>query len=217
MKKVLVLCEGQTEETFVNRILSPHLVARQVCLIPTLLKTKRVKSGTTFKGGVTSYEKLRQDVRRLLRDSSAVLVTTLLDYYGLPPDFPGKSTLRGGTPHRRVEHLERAFAQDIGDARFLPYLMLHEFEALLFVRPREIFETLNQPVSSALLEVASSHNSPEEINEGQTTHPAARIQQYARVYRKALHGPLIVERIGLPSLRSKCPHFDQWLIRLEAL
>lgn len=217
MKKVLILCEGQTEETFATQVLVPYLSARHVCLIPILLKTKQVKSGATFKGGVTSYAKLRQDVQRLLHDSSATLVTTLLDYYGLPPDFPGKSSLHGDTPYQRVEHLEREFARDIGDMRFLPYLMLHEFEALLLVQPRAIFDAFNRPVSSELLNVANSYNSPEEIDEGKDTHPAARIQKYLRGYRKALHGPLIVQRIGLQQIRGRCPHFDRWLNRLETL
>lgn len=87
-KRVLVLVEGQTEEHFVKRVLAPALLLRQIDIRPTPLVTKRVKSGPSFKGGVTSFGKFDRDVRRLLGDRNA-LVTTMLDYNGLPGDFPG--------------------------------------------------------------------------------------------------------------------------------
>ncbi|MDW8075947.1 MAG: DUF4276 family protein, partial [Bacteroidota bacterium] len=60
-------------------------------------------------------------------------------------------------------------------------------------------------------------NSPEEINDGLQTHPAARISKALPGYRKTLHGAIIVERIGLVQIRSRCPHFDSWLEYLESL
>ena len=78
MKRVLVLVEGQTEETFVRDVLAPHLLDRNVALIPKILVTKRVKSGGHFKGGVTSYDKVKGDVQRLLADTHAERVTTML-------------------------------------------------------------------------------------------------------------------------------------------
>jgi hypothetical protein len=49
MKRVLILVEGQTEETFVRDVLAPHFLARNVALTPKLLVTRRVKSGGHFK------------------------------------------------------------------------------------------------------------------------------------------------------------------------
>ena len=64
MKRVLVLVEGQTEEGFINEVLRPHLAPRRIWLIPTILTTKRTKSGPYFKGGVTSYQRAKNDVVR---------------------------------------------------------------------------------------------------------------------------------------------------------
>jgi len=89
LTRVLALVEGQTEETFVRDVLAEHLRASGVYLTPVLVCTKRVKSGIKFKGGVSQYEKVRQELSLLLRDRSAVAVTTMLDYYGLPRNFPG--------------------------------------------------------------------------------------------------------------------------------
>ncbi len=36
-------------------------------------------------------------------------------------------------------------------------------------------------------------------------------------YRKVAMGKAITEAIGIPSLRGKCAHFDEWLVRLEEL
>jgi hypothetical protein len=217
MKRILILCEGQTEETFVTRILAPHLQQFEKILIPKVLTTKKVKSGREFHGGITSYAHIRRDLKHLLRDTNAICITTMLDYYGLPNDFPGKESLHGETPYLRVAALEQAFAKDIGEPRFLPYLMLHEFEALLFVDLNAVIETLVSQITSQEFGDLNRFSSPEEIDDGVHTHPAARLQQRLRGYRKALHGPLAVERIGLPRLRARCPHFDEWLKKLESL
>ncbi len=57
MKKVLILVEGQTEETFVKQVLSPYLNRFDIFIIPTIIVTKRVKIGADFKGGVPEYPK----------------------------------------------------------------------------------------------------------------------------------------------------------------
>jgi hypothetical protein len=92
MKRVLMLVEGQTEETFVKELLAPHLWALGVAPIPTLAVTKRVKSGPNFKGGLVSYGQARNQVVRLLGDKDAAAVTTMFDLNGLPDDFPGYPT-----------------------------------------------------------------------------------------------------------------------------
>lgn len=219
MKKVLIYVEGQTEETFVRNILAPYLLHRcQVLLVPILARTKRTKAGRTFKGGIVSYAKVKKDILRLLTDSSAALVTTMIDYYGLPNDFPGKNSLPLGTPYQRVTHLEKEFARDINHSRFLPFIILHEFEAFVLVDPNELSQTLPQHKANLPQLVRSiGGQMPEEVNEGKDTHPSARIRRYFPSYQKALHGPLIVQRVGLESIRCRCPHFNDWLSKLESL
>ncbi len=140
MNKVLVLVEGQTEETFVREILASHLSALGVYPIAKLATTKRVKSGPDFKGGITSYARFKKDVMRLLGDTSAALVTTMIDFYGLPTGFPGRGTMPSGSCYVQAAYVEQEIRQDIQHPRFLPYLALHEFEALLFVDPAKIDE-----------------------------------------------------------------------------
>lgn len=218
MKRVYVLVEGQTEETFVRDVLAPHLLAFEVALNPVVAATRRVKSGRKFRGGVTSYRKLRRDLVRLLGDTGASGVTTMIDYYGLPRDFPGFTDLPPGDSYRRVSHLQSALGADVGDPRFFPYLSLHELEALLLVSPQEIEARLSdRGVAEKLTGVVQGMSSPEQVNDGKQTHPAARITDLIPRYRKPLDGPVIAKRIGLQAIREECPHFGAWVAALEAL
>ena len=219
MTKVLIYVEGQTEETFVRNLLRPYLLNLcNIYLIPILARTKRTKAGQTFKGGIVSYGKVRKDIINLLGDSSAALVTTMLDFYGLPNDFPGKESLPLGNPNDRVHHLEEAFAQDINNPRFLPFLVLHEFETFIFVQPQKLAEVLPEYRENVHRLINNVRRlSPEEINEGENTHPSARIQNLFPNYQKRLHGPLIIQNIGLNMIRNQCPHFNNWLCKLEDL
>lgn len=216
--KVLILVEGQTEETFVKRILDPHLSSLDVFVVPTIIATKRIKSGSSFKGGVPAYERVRKDIQRLLGDTSAALVTTMVDYYGLPKSFPGRSSVQGSTALQRVQYVETALADDIAHERFLPYYSLHEFEALLFSSTSEIAHTFAIPsMESKLDAIRAAFPSPEDINDDPATAPSARLETLFPSYSKPFFGSLIASRIGLQQMRDECAHFNQWLSKLERL
>ena len=140
----------------------------------------------------------------------------MIDYYGLPSDFPGKSTLPAGTCYERVAYLEQALASDIGHTRFRPYLQLHEFEAIVFASPAEVALALAGGKKEAeLTRIRRAFGSPEEIDDDPTGAPSKRLQALFPEYQKALHGPLVARRIGVERIRSECRHFDQWLTFLE--
>jgi hypothetical protein len=228
-KQVRVVVEGQTEETFVNNVLAPALQPRDIYLKATLVATKQLKNrsseergmpGRRFKGGVSKYQVVRRDVINALRGSHLAAVTTMIDYYRLPQDFPGQSTLHGANNcYERVRRLEEAFRDDIANLRFRPFFVLHEFEALLFSNPDEIASAIarHHSLSGQLRAARNQFNSPEEIDEGPDSHPAARILVVAPGYSKRLHGPIIAGRIGLEVIRRECPHFAEWFNWLESL
>jgi hypothetical protein len=218
VKRVLILVEGQTEETFVNDALAPHLAGFEKWPTATRICTKRVKARRAHRGGIGSYEQVRTDLRLLLRSNPDV-VTTFIDFYGIPSDFPGCASLpQNTTCFARAVHLEQEFGKDIADRRFIPNLVLHEFEGLLFSAPCAIAEVLNDEIHVKKLEaIAGKHGSPEEINDSPATHPSKRIKDLYPTYVKTLYGPQIAARIGLPAIRAKCLHFDAWLKRIEDL
>jgi hypothetical protein len=218
MKRVHILVEGQTEETFTKELLVPYLLGVDIFITPIILTTRINVAGPNYKGGVNSYQQVRKETLRLLGDTSVAAVTTMLDYYGLPNDFPGKTTMIVGSCFERVAYLEDSFRADIGHPSFMPYIALHEFEALLFSSPSIMAAAFPKAnLEQELQKIRDSYNSPEEINDGSTTHPAARIKSLIPEYQKRLYGPLIASRIGLDEIRSVCSHFDEWLTSLESL
>ncbi len=221
-----VVVEGQTEETYVNRVLKQHLAGFQVFVEPRAVETGR-RRGTVYRGGIRTYAKLRGDLMKWMKqdDNLDVFFTTMVDVYGLrrlTDGFPGLDKAAAiSDPYTKVSALEEAWKADIRHPRFIPYLQLHEFEALLLASPQHLGEEFigcDEPIGR-LADMADQFDSPELIDDGERTAPSKRIiaelPQYAA--RKASAGPIIAERIGLEILRPKCPHFDGWLARLESL
>jgi hypothetical protein len=217
MAKVLILVEGQTEEAFVKNLLATYLRDHGVIVVPIVVATKRLLTGDKIRGGYVPYPRLRAEVLRLLNDSSAVGVTTMLDYYGLAPEFPGRAAPIGRTALEKVGSVEQAWAVDINSQRFIPYLALHEFEAMLFTVPAEIANSFGQPaLHSSLQTIRASFPTPEHINDHEETAPSKRLSKLFPGYNKPFYGELIAERIGIERIRVECAHFASWLEKLES-
>lgn len=212
MSRVMVFVEGQTEETFVRVLLVPYFSRLGIYLTPILAQTS-----PGHKGGIVSYGKVKHQLTRLCRQDQGAYVTTMMDYYGLPNDFPG---LDGRVPdaHEQVARLEQALQQDIDAPNFIPNLMLHEFEALLFSAPEKIAEWLDdQALLAPMAAIRGAFATPEHINNSPQTAPSKRILALVPHYKKTVDGPLIAEDIGLDAIRAQCPHFNNWIERLLAL
>lgn len=213
MTRVHVFCEGQTEESFVRELLIPHFQRRGVWINPIVVRTS-----ASARGGVTTYGRLRSQVLRKCQEDRHSWVTTLLDFYGLPADFPGMPGSATVSSLDRASVLQEAFQSDIGMGNFIAHLVVHEFEGLLFSHPEAFANFLDEP---GLVEYAKAvrdeFESPEHINDGRNTAPSRRIQRFCSAYDKVLHGTLIALDIGLDRIRRECHRFDGWLSRLEAM
>lgn len=225
MTRLYLFAEGQTEQTFATNILKPHLAKMGVYLFgPILIASGKSKHGKTPRGGGRQYMPMRKDIQiKLAEDKSPdMFVTTMIDLYALPAKFPGweEAEKLRHVPPKRVEAFERAFADDIGDVRFIPYIQLHEYEAYLFSDPtwfRYYYPGHEKEI--AQLKAISEKALPEEINEGEHTSPSKRIIKEFPTYERAkpVEGSGVAELIGLDIIRSKCPHFSAWLSKLEQL
>lgn len=132
MKRLVVIAEGETEESFVNDVLSPYFVSIGMYNAVQCFKTKHSN------GGMSKYSYLREDILHTLYEKD-VVVTTMIDLYRLPSDFPGFREAESMSLHEeRVSFLERQIVEDIAERQgqvfdnLLPYIQLHEFEALVF-------------------------------------------------------------------------------------
>ena len=152
MTRVLALVEGQTEENFVDSVLAPHLYAFGYTAVSArLLGNARQRSR---RGGIRQWDSNRQDILNRLREDNAVLVTTMVDYYGLPDTWPGRRESSSlGSLRERADMVERAILADIAGSlggefeaqRFVPYVVMHEFEGLLFSDPAEFARGIGRP------------------------------------------------------------------------
>lgn len=220
MIRVHVICEGQTEEMFVNEVLAGSLRKNDIFLIPALIG----KPG--HKGGNFKFERVLTDIRARLLDDRKSYCTTFFDFYGLPEDFPGKKEAKVmGEMSRKadclLDCLTRKLAARLGEdpmRRFIPYVQMYEFEGLLFSNPTDLARGINRAdLSAALQYVKAAFSSPEEINNSPLTAPSKRILALFPEYDKPIHGSLAAMEIGLDTIRKECGRFDGWLKKLEAL
>lgn len=223
MIRLHIIAEGQTEEAFVNEVLKEHLAIFDVFTDVHCVTTKRTKT-KVYRGGSINYEKSKRDIMCWINQegSNNVRFTTMFDLYRLPNNFPEfEQAQRISDPYQKIAALETAFGNDINDYRFIPYIQLHEFEALILSEPTRLIDSFPEYSESIqrLLEICQQYPSPELINGGETTAPSKRIMQLIPSYdgRKVSVAPLMVQKIGLETVRSQCPHFDQWLTQLECL
>jgi hypothetical protein len=225
MPRLYLFAEGSTELTFAATVLKPHLARGGVYLHPPVLIAHARKKGRIHRGGGGRYVPMKNDILRLLAQERGqdVFFTTMLDLYAIHAELPGLAEAEKlrHMPEERVKTLERAFAKDIDDDRFVPYIQLHEFEAYLFSDPTWFgyFYDHHEKEIAALKGIADSYPTPELIDDGQHSAPSKRIIAEIPDYKgaKSAVGPQVAELIGLDAIREKCPHFAAWLTQLEKL
>ena len=213
-RTIYVVVEGASEERFVKDVLCPHFLdnVSGVNVIPIIVETGR-KGCRKLKGGVSSFEKISKDVSKVCKEHGSAVVTTMFDLYAFPKDIAGKEWTKGHT----VEDVESMMRDAIGFENFIPFLMKHELETLLF---SDVGYFGDYPkVMRDLESILAKHNDdPESIN---TTHsPSHRIDEtfrkYGGIFSKLTIGSPIYPQIGLYKMRCKCPHFDGWISKLES-
>jgi hypothetical protein len=159
---------------------------------------------------------LRQDVN--------VVVTTMVDYYGLPQEggreWPGRAMARLQPVGTRASFVEQQLSDDLRTIldtdRFIPFVVMHEFEALLFSDCVTFGEGIYRPeIGREMLSIREQFANPEEINDSPETAPSKRLRALEPRYQKPLMGSLGALAIGLERMRAECPHFDGWVRRLE--
>ena len=220
---LIVHVEGQTEESFVGELLAPHLHGFGVSTI-------RAGFIGGMRGGITSWTVARQDIVNHLQQDGECVATTMVDYYGLPDDGPRAwpersraSTLPFATKARTIENALSAsvgavMGPDFDLNRFVPYVMMHEFEALLFSDCEAFARGIGRPeLGAALQQIRDDFESPEGIDDSPQTAPSKRVEALVPGYQKPFMGTLAALEIGLATMRAECGHFGDWLNRLEQL
>ncbi|MEP7168261.1 MAG: DUF4276 family protein [Bacteroidota bacterium] len=218
MKRIIIVCEGDTEKEFCTKILSPYFASKDIYIQSPLIKKSM--------GGIVKWSELRKQILLHLKNDKTAFVTTLIDYYGLYKkyQFPGwDESLKLNDKNARMDFLEKSMAENIEDDfrnRYLPYIQLHEFEGLLFNDINIFYEQFEKSELVGIEELKRTFNdfdNPEMINDNKQTSPSHRLERIVKGYNKIVYGNYLAEAIGLEKIRNKSNRFNSWLEKIENL
>lgn len=221
-----VLCEGQTEERFAKSVLKDHLKSFKIVVKTTILVTNKKKN---IRGGMLSYQQAKTDLELLVKQHSKKtyekhFYTTMFDLYALPNNFPGYAdALKIQDCYAVTKKLEDEFGKDINHHLFIPYIQLHEFEALVFCGLEYLlidYPDMKKQIEELEKVLVSYDNNPEKINNSPATAPSKRIIksfESKHHYNKPKSGELVTGKVGISSLKEKCLHFREWIESLEKI
>ncbi len=223
--EIYIIVEGQTEQTFVRDVLAPQLAHKGIYLYSALLG----KPG--HKGGDVRFDRAKADIGNFLKQRNHTYISTMFDYYRIDANWPGREEVRQEikkgktlTASQKAEILEIATLREIKNAfpdydtgnRFIPYIEMHEFEALLFSDVDVLAEKTEIDVSQ-IRGILAEYNNPEEINDEPDKAPSKRLLALNPGYRKVAMGKTVTAAVGIQIIREKCPHFNNWLTKFENL
>ncbi len=218
---VVVITEGPSDQAFVKNLLGPYLAEQGILLIPIILHTPGES------GGDVRFARVKNDIEKHLKQRPDTFLTFLVDYYKIGSDWPGYAESNQQSTHTRkaeiinlatAEEAKRLFPKLNPTRRFIPYVSMHELEALYFSDPVCLAEKLGarQADIDAIL---AQCGEPEKINDNTDTAPSKRLKKLRKRigFKKTITGIAIAQAIGIPKMRSKCPLFHDWLTKLESL
>ncbi|MGE5343633.1 MAG: DUF4276 family protein [Candidatus Omnitrophota bacterium] len=218
---VYIIVEGRTEQAFIRKVLAPYMGEKGIFFYPELI------GNSGHKGGNVRFDRALKDIGVFLKQRKDTFVSTMFDYFQIDKNWPGRGKIKGGISliaGQKAEFLETAMAEKVIEEfpiynpknRFIPYIQMHEFEALLFSNASVLSDAIDVS-QKQIEEIINRYNDPEEINDGPKTAPSKRLKALNRRYIKTSYGELISFAIGIDNIRSKCPHFNHWLTTFEKI
>lgn len=215
MKNVYIYCEGQTEESFINEVLSPYFSHLMIFVKPIICTTKRT-SFAKFKGGVSDYGKIKKELTNLCKSHQNEFITTLFDYYAMPQNTP-KIDCNEVDIYGRISIIEEAINNDIGARNCFFNFALHEFEGLLFSNPRSFNLITSPEIVKEVQDVYDEFLTPEHINNSPETSPSKRLEKLIPNYAKIKNGTILSKNMGIDVIIAECSHFAQWIEKIKQI
>jgi hypothetical protein len=212
MKRLIIICEGQTEQAFCEDVLRYYFITRNIYIeAPTIKKTG---------GGIVNWAALKYQIEKHLSEDVTAFVSCLIDYYGIHPHhkYPfWAESINLKDKNQAMGVIENAMYVDVNSNRFIPYIQLHEFEGLLFSDISLIQNSYESVDYEYLQTTIADFSNPEMINNSAETAPSKRLSRIIKGYNKIIDGSLLAQEIGLDKIREKCPRFNDWISKLEQI
>ena len=218
--EVIAIVEGRTVQIFIERILAPYIGHKNIGMRATQVS----KPGQ--KGGDVRFSRVRRDLENHLKQRADTYVTTFIDYYGTK-EWPGldlvppnalPAQIAGTINEATRTQVVSLFSDQQAERRFIPFVAVHEFEALLFSDAGILAGQLGIDESNVAT-VISACGSPEKINNDPLTAPSKRLDAWSAngKFLKTTMGIAIAQEIGIDKIRNASPLFDAWLTRFEEI
>ena len=215
------------EETFVRQLLAPHLSVLGVGASARLLGNARQRNR---RGGICNWPEAKADIVRHLRQDDDWVVGLMADYYALPAfgngAWPSRAAAANMPFQNKASAVQNAIVHDISiamganfnPARFVPCIVMHEFEALLFSDCATFANAIgHEYLASDFQAIRNQFQTPEWINDSPQTAPSKRIKALLPSYQKPLLGTIAAKAIGIQAIKFECTNFATWLGALEAM
>jgi hypothetical protein len=218
MKRIIIICEGETEQEFCVKTLYPHFFSKHFIIQSPLIKKSM--------GGIVNWKDIKKQIEITLENEPDVFVTMLIDFYGVytKHKFPNWEESKIHTnKNTQMDSLEEGMKNSIDEKlryRFIPYIQLHEFEGLLFNDINIFYSQIPKKDLVNINELQSTfaaYENPEMINNSKQTSPSHRLERIISGYNKIVYGNILAEAIGLNNIRLKSPRFNNWISKLESL
>ena len=204
MNRVYIVCEGPTEERFIKDLLAPYLMQHGVYVTPICVR------------GVSKLSIIKKRISDLCKMDRSAFVSMMFYYYAFPiKDLDCK--YNEGDLLSTVMNYENAIKDSVGEDNFIPNLVIHEFEGLLFSDVNKFECCMNSKQISDAEAIRKEFATPEHINQGYDTAPSRRIKKLFPEYNKVIDGTRIAQRIGVEIICEECKHFGKWVDTLERL
>ncbi len=206
MIRVVFIVEGDSEIIFIDKVVIPYLYTLGFTTNPMHCQSIITNRKQHKKGGVGSFGKFKNEISRTLAQGN-VLVTTLIDFYGLPTDFPGFSSNASG-----ISTIEREIHKAFNYTEYLiPYIQKHELESLMFADRNAIQLVLDDSLQLEKIDgILKEFPNPEDINNSWETAPSKRLQKILD-YDKTADGNIVFEEMKIDDILHKCPRFKCWI------
>lgn len=221
MKHLYIIVEGKTELEFVNRLLIPYLVSRG-------LKTHIQGLPIDMKGGghgFNNIEHFKKTIRPLLSHENAPFITTMIDHYGINSEkkLPNYlNCIKEIDVEKRIVCMENSLNQAVQSIKnydfFMPNIMRHEMETLLFAHPESGFDLESDKIKQGVLDICAQFPNIEDINSTPQGAPSKRLEKvfekFGKKYNKGADAVDIAELSGIKIILEKCPRFKHWIEQL---
>ena len=221
MKHLYIIVEGETELEFVNRILIPYFIKNG-------LHTHIQGLMITMKGGghgFNNIEHFKKTLKPLLFCENEPVITTMIDHYGINSEkkLPNYlNCIKEINTEKRISCMEQSLINAVNLIKeyrfFIPNIVRHEMETLLYANPEKGFELEKEEIQKEIIAICAEIPNIEDINCTPQGAPSKRLMQiyenHGRKYSKVAVSVDVAELTGIDAILQNSPRFNSWIEKL---